>query len=59
MNSEMDKFRGGIVGLLISHQSIAYRAPELFREDRVHLSDLGADTFLADIKEDISGCLGT
>lgn len=58
VNREVAKFLAALGGSVISHPAIAYGAPELFSEDGVHLSDLGADVFLADIREGIRRCLG-
>lgn len=53
MNTEVAKFIDGIGRSVISHGDIAHGAPQLFREDGVHLSDLGVDRFWPILKKSI------
>lgn len=50
VTSEVAKFMGGSCRSVISQLNIAHRALELFREDGVHLSEMGIEIFLANIK---------
>lgn len=58
MKRKVVKFTGVCEIINLPLSDIAYGAPELWREDEVHLLDLGTAIFLANIKGSFSKCLG-
>ena len=53
VNKEISDFVRSNGGLVICHNQIRWEEKKLFRDDGVHLSDMGNDIFLKDLEENL------